>query len=144
MQHHAADRTRTFTRRALVVGAAQVGLFGLLAGRLWQLQVDDASRYALLAEENRVNQRLIVPPRGRIFDREGRVLARNVPSYRLRIVRENTPDLAKTLLDLARLIPLDQAQIDEILKTARAQRAFVPVLVREGLSWDEVTTVAVH
>lgn len=144
MQHHAADRTRTFTRRALVVGAAQVGLFGLLAGRLWHLQVDDASRYALLAEENRVNQRLIVPPRGRIFDREGRVLARNVPSYRLRIVRENTPDLARTLLDLARLIALDAAQIDEILKAARSQRAFVPVLVREGLSWDEVTTVAVH
>ncbi|MEZ5903781.1 MAG: hypothetical protein R3C69_01235 [Geminicoccaceae bacterium] len=96
MQHHAADRTRTFTRRALVVGAAQVGLFGLLAGRLWQLQVDDASRYALLAEENRVNQRLIVAPRGRIFDREV-VRWRNVPSYRLRIVRENTPDLAKTL-----------------------------------------------
>lgn len=144
MQHHAADRTRTFTRRALVVGAAQVGLFGLLAGRLWQLQVDDASRYALLAEENRVNQRLIVPPRGRIFDRAGRVLARNVPSYRLRIVRENTPDMARTLHDLARLIPLDQPQIDEILKTARAQRAFVPVLVREGLSWDEVTIVAVH
>ena len=144
MQHHAADRTRTFTRRALVVGAAQVGLFGLLGARLWHLQVDDASRYALLAEENRVNQRLIVPPRGRIFDRRGRILARNVPSYRLRIIRENTPDLARTLQDLARLIPLDEAQIDEILGIARTQRAFVPVLVREGLSWDEVTTVAVR
>ena len=66
MQHHAADRSKSFTRRALVIGAAQTALFGLLAGRLWQLQVDQSPRYVLLAEENRVNQRLTVPPRGRM------------------------------------------------------------------------------
>ncbi len=144
MQHHAADRTKNFTRRALFVGAAQTALFGLLAGRLWQLQVDESPRYALLAEENRVSQRLTVPPRGRIFDRNGVVLAKNTPSYRVRIIRENTRDLEATLRSLARLIPLDERQIGEIIQTARTQRAFVPVLVREGLDWDEVTAVAVH
>jgi len=144
MQHHAADRTKSFTRRALFVGAAQTALFGVLAGRLWQLQVDQSGHFSLLAEENRVSQRLIVPPRGRIFDAKGEILARNVPSYRVRIVRESTKDLEATLLDLARLIPLDQRQIGEIIQTARLQRAFVPVLVREGLSWEEVTAVAVH
>lgn len=126
------------------MGAAQTALFGVLAGRLWQLQVEQAPRYTLLAEENRVNQRLIVPPRGRVLDRKGEVLARNVPSYRVRIVRENTRDLEATLLSLARLIPLDERRMAEIIRTARTQRAFVPVLVREGLSWDEVTAVAVH
>jgi len=144
MQHHAADRTKSFTRRALVVGGAQTALFGLLAGRLWQLQVDQSLRYSLLAEENRVSQRLTVPPRGRIFDRNGKVLARNVPSYRVRVIRENTRDLEATLRNLARVIPLDEREIDEIVRTAKVQRAFVPVLVREGLSWDEVTAVAVH
>lgn len=144
MRHHAADRTKSFTRRALFVGAAQTALVGVLAGRLWQLQVDQAGHFSLLAEENRVSQRLIVPPRGRIFDRTGQVLARNVPSYRVRVVRESTQDLEATLRDLARLIPLDERQITEILAAARVHRAFVPVLVREGLSWDEVTAVAVH
>jgi penicillin-binding protein 2 len=144
MQHHAADRTKSFTRRALFVGATQTAMFGLLAGRLWQLQVDQATRYSLLAEENRVSQRLTVPPRGRILDRNGTILARNVPSYRVRIIRENTRDLAGTLRALARLIPLDERQQAAIIETARTQRAFVPVLVREGLSWDEVTAVAVH
>ena len=144
MQHHAADRTKSFTRRALFVGVAQTALFGLLAGRLWQLQVDEAPRYSLLAEENRVSQRLTVPPRGRIFDRNGVVLAKNTPSYRVRIIRENTRDLEATLASLARLLPLDQRQIDEIIRTARTQRAFLPVLVREGLDWEEVTAVAVH
>ncbi len=144
MQHHAADRTKSFTRRALLVGGAQTALFGLLAGRLWQLQVDQSPRYSLLAEENRVSQRLTVPPRGRIFDRNGRVLARNVPSYRVRVIRENTRDLEATLRNLAQVIPLDERQISHIVRTANMQRAFVPVLVREGLSWDEVTAVAVH
>lgn len=144
MQHHAADRDKSFSRRALVVGAAQTALFGLLAGRLWQVQVDQSPRYSLLAEENRVSQRLTVPPRGRIFDRHGEILARNVPSYRVRLVRENTKDLEATLMGLARLIPLDERQISDIMHSAKVQRAFVPVLVREGLSWDEVTAVAVH
>lgn len=144
MQHHAADRSKSFTRRAIVVGGAQTALFALLAGRLWQLQVDQSSRYSLLAEENRVSQRLTVPPRGRILDRNGAVLARNVPSYRVRIVRENTTDLEDTLDALARLIPLDRGQRAAIVAATRSRRAFVPVLVREGLSWDEVTAVAVH
>lgn len=144
MQHHAADRTKSFTRRALVVGGVQTALFGLLAGRLWQLQVDQAPLYSLLAEENRVSQRLTVPPRGRILDRNGTILARNRPSYRVRIIRENTRDLGATLDALARLIPIDERQRAEIVQAARTQRAFVPVLVREGLSWDEVTAVAVH
>jgi penicillin-binding protein 2 len=144
MQHHAADRTKSFTRRALVVGGIQTALFGLLAGRLWQLQVDQSPQYSLLAEENRVSQRLTVPPRGRILDRNGEILARNRPSYRVRIIRENTRDLDATLDALARLIPLDARQRAEIVHLARTQRAFLPVLVREGLSWDEVTAVAVH
>ena len=144
MQHHAADRTKSFTRRALVVGGVQTALFGLLAGRLWQLQVDQSQQYSLLAEENRVSQRLTVPPRGRILDRNGEILARNRPSYRVRIIRENTRDLDATLDALARLIPLDARQRAEIVQVARTQRAFLPVLVREGLSWDEVTAVAVH
>ena len=144
MQHHAADRTKSFNRRALFMGAAQTAMFGLLVGRLWQLQIDQSPHYTLLAEENRVNQRLTVPPRGRIFDRNGVVLAKNTPTYRVRIVRENTRDLETTLASLARLIPLDERQIAEIIQTARTQRAFVPVLVREGLDWEEVTAVAVH
>jgi penicillin-binding protein 2 len=144
MQHHAADRTKSFNRRALIVGAAQTALLGVLAGRLWQLQVEHSSQYALLAEENRVSQRLTVPARGRIFDRTGEMLARNVPSYRVRVVRENTRDLQDTLQRIARFVPLDDRQIEEILSTARTQRAFVPVLVRDGLDWDEVTAVAVH
>jgi len=142
--HQEAERRRSLTRRALVLGGAQTGLFGLLVGRLYQLQVQEADSLSLLAEDNRVSQRLLVPARGRIFDRHGRPLARNVPTYRVRVVREEAGDLEATLRRLAAIIPLEETRIDEVIARARAQRPFVPVPVREGLSWDEVARIAVH
>ncbi|MCS6779699.1 MAG: penicillin-binding protein 2 [Geminicoccaceae bacterium] len=142
--HQESDRTRCFRRRALLVGGAQLALMGGLAVRLWQLQVRDAESYRLLAEENRINQRLTVPPRGVIVDRRGRPLAVNVPTYRVRIVREQAKDVRKVLEALAEIVPLDEARIDEVVQLAKAQRPFVPVTVRENLSWEEVARIAVR
>ena len=139
-----ADRVRSFGRRALVVGAVQTALVGGLVGRLWQLQATDGEHYRLLAEENRVNQRLLIPPRGRILDRAGRPLARNIQTYRVRVVREQLRDARRTLEQLAELVELDPLRIEEVLKLIRASRAFVPVTVRDGLSWEEVSRVAVR
>ena len=59
------------TRRALVVGGLQLGFAGMLAARMRYMQVEQADEFRLLAEENRVNIRLIPPARGEIFDRNG-------------------------------------------------------------------------
>ena len=83
MRKTEASRSRLFTRRALILGGVQAAMFGALAGRLYQLQVVDSDRYAMLAEENRVNLQLIAPERGRIFDRFGQPLALNQRNYRV-------------------------------------------------------------
>lgn len=139
-----SDRQRLLARRALVVGGVQTLLFFTLGVRLWQLQVEEGRKYADLAEDNRVNLELTVPPRGRIFDRRGRPLATNAPTYRVRVVRELTPDLRRTLEALARLIPIPPHQLAEVERQALARRAFVPVVVRDDLSWEEVARIAVH
>ena len=92
-----SERTRVFTRRALLLGGGQLALFGALAGRLYYLQVINADDYALLADDNRINHRLLPPERGRVVDRHGVALARNSPSYRVVIVREQAADLRATL-----------------------------------------------
>jgi penicillin-binding protein 2 len=142
--HHEADRLRSFSRRALVLGAGQLGLFGAIAARLYYLQVVEAGQYAVLADENRISQRLVLPPRGRVTDRHGLALARNFPTYRVRLIREQARDMAGTLDRLARLIPLSETQIEEVVRTARSRRAFVPITVRDDLTWEEVSRVAVH
>ena len=140
--HQEADRQKTFARRALFVGACQTALFGALGARLYQLQVRQASAYALQAEDNRVNQRLLVPPRGRIVDHTGVPLADNVPTYRVRVVREQAKDLRRVLDRLGALLGLDPSAIDAIEARARLRRAFVPILIRDDLSWEEVARIA--
>jgi penicillin-binding protein 2 len=76
------ERSSLFTRRALVLGGAQVALMSALVGRLYQLQVLETNRFTTLAEENRVSLRLLPPSRGLIFDRVGQPLAINRNNFR--------------------------------------------------------------
>jgi penicillin-binding protein 2 len=142
--HRDNDRLRVFARRALLLGAGQLGLFGLLAGRLYYLQVVSADEYALLADENRINHRLLPPARGRIFDRHGVTLARNSPTYRVLVTREQTENMRATLDALARLIPLPEARIQEVIAESGRRRRFMPITVRGDLNWTEVSRVAIH
>lgn len=68
---------RTVSRRALVVGGVQLGIVGALGWRMQSLQVEQADQFRLLAEENRINIRLLPPSRGLIFDRNGIPIAAN-------------------------------------------------------------------
>jgi penicillin-binding protein 2 len=144
MHHREGDRLRVFSRRAALLGAGQLSLFGLLAGRLYYLQVVNADEYALLADENRINHRLLPPARGRIFDRHGVILARNSPTYRVFVIREQAADVPATLFRLAQLIPLPQQRIAEVIAEAGRRRSFVPIVVREDLDWTEVSRIAIH
>jgi penicillin-binding protein 2 len=133
-----------FTRRALVLGGGQLSLFSALAGRLYYLQVVDADAYALLADDNRINHRLLPPERGRVFDRHGVPLARNSPTYRAIVVREQTTDLRATLRALSRLIILPEERIEEVMAEAQIRRPFVPITVREDLNWTEVSRISIN
>jgi penicillin-binding protein 2 len=70
-------RYKIFTRRALLVGGTQAALLAALSGRLYYLQVVRSDQYRMLADENRISLRLLAPRRGKILDRDGRVLATN-------------------------------------------------------------------
>ncbi|MHA1569845.1 MAG: penicillin-binding protein 2, partial [Alphaproteobacteria bacterium] len=135
---------KIFNRRALLVGGGQAALFSVLAARLYHLQVIQADRYAMLADENRINLRLIPPPRGRILDRYGEPLAVNSQNYRAVIVRERAPDLGATLAAFASIVALTEAERKRVLRALRRKRPFVTVIVKENLSWAEVSRIAVN
>ncbi|OYV35699.1 MAG: hypothetical protein B7Z80_17580, partial [Rhodospirillales bacterium 20-64-7] len=71
-----------FTKRALLIGTAQAAIFGAIGTRLYKLQVDEHSKYQLLAEHNSISERLTAPERGLITDRFGVVLAGNQQHWR--------------------------------------------------------------
>lgn len=138
------DLQRVFTRRALLLGTAQLGLFGALVGRLYYLQVMEAHKYHLLAEENRINMRLLSPRRGRVLDRFGVELASNRRNYRVMIVAEQTRNVDATLEALSKLIQVDDTQRARVKREIERRRKFVPVVVAENLSWDDFAKINLH
>ena len=138
------DRAKAFSRRALLLAGGQAAFLTLLAGRLYYLQVVEADQYKLLAEENRINMRLLPPPRGRILDRFGVELANSQRNYRVVLVPEDTASVEETLAALGRLIALDERDRHRVLRETRRNRPFVPVTVAENLSWREFAEVNVH
>ena len=137
-------RRGVFTRRALLLGAGQLGLFGFLGSRLYRLQSEEGERYATLAEENRVSARLIPPPRGRILDRNGQVVAGNQLNWRALLVAEQTQDVGATLDTFSRIVPLTEQERARIERELRRRRRFVPVAVREFLSWEDMARIEVN
>lgn len=138
------ERQRSFSRRALLLGGAQSLLLAGLAGRMYYLQVIEADRYKTLAEDNRINLRLLPPPRGRIVDRFGLPLASNRQNFRVVLVREHAGDVEMVLKALSQIINLDDHDYKRVLREVSRKRGFVPVTVRENLTWDEVSRVEVN
>jgi penicillin-binding protein 2 len=135
---------RTLTRRTLLLGGAMGAMVAVLGVRMRYLQVDQADEFRLLAEENRINIRLIPPERGLIQDRNGRIIAGNEQNYRVIITREAAGDAELVLRRLAGIIPITAEELEATIEEVNALRAFVPVTVAERLSWDDFSKVALN
>src|SRR5215469_11582464 len=132
------SRYANFSRRTLLLSGGMTAIFGVLAGRLYQLQVVDGERYLSQAEDNRINLRLLAPPRGRILDRFGVSLAGSRRNYRVMIVPEQTKrGVGKALEALAKVIPLNDRIRVRVVRESQVNKAFTPILVAENLSWDD-------
>src|SRR5919108_1045779 len=129
------QRQKLLTRRAVILAGAQGTLLAALAARMYQLQIVESDRYVVLADENRMNLRLLAPVRGRILDRFGVVLADSRQNYQLVIVAEQAGDVAATLEALATLIEISETDRRRVLREIRRKHSFVPVLVRTNLTW---------
>ena len=139
--HAEADQ---FQRRALVglIGIA-VALGGLCFG-YFRLQVMQHEEYRTRSEANRIKPRPIVPARGLIFDRKGKLLADNVPAYRLEVVPEQAGDLKATLAGLGQLVSLSPEELQQFDATRKAIRSFRPVVLKLRLSEEERARLAVN
>ena len=135
---------RRITRRGLLLGGIQGAILGGLALRMRFLQVEQADQFRFLAEENRINIRLIPPARGEIFDRTGRIVAANAPSYRITMTREEAGDPEAILARLGQIITLDPEATAAALDEMKKRRGDTPVTVADRISWEDLSRVAVN
>lgn len=136
-----AKQSKLFSRRAVILGGAELGLFGLIGFRLHQLQVVDAPKYALLADENRISLQLVPPERGVIVDRFGEAIATNVDSRRVTIVPAHTGSITEILARLSSIVPIDPEIVARVKKTARRQSLHLPVVVTDDLTWRQFAQI---
>lgn len=141
-----AQQSYSFSRRALVLGAGQVTLGLILAGRMTYLSWYENDKYKLLAESNRVNLTLIPPRRGWLVDRNGAPIANNRTDFRIDIIPDRLEDDSRgqvlaQLRQLLRLTAEDMTRIEEDLKGAAG---FRPVQVAENLDWERFAAVSVR
>ena len=143
MKNPAAEADQ-FQRRAFIgfIGIA-VAISGLCLG-YFRLQVLQHEEYRTRSEANRIKPRPVVPARGLIYDRNGKLLADNVPAYRLEVVPEQTGDLDATLKALNELIGLAPEELQQFRANRRATRVFRPVVLKLRLSEEQRARLAVN
>ncbi len=142
--HHDEYSERIFTRRAFFVGGLQALGLCVLGGRLAWLQIAQGKRYKMLSDKNRINIKILPPPRGHIVDRFGVPLAVNTQTYRVLIVPEQTEDMEASLRALQKIIDVSDDDVARVIKDSKKVAKFIPIKIREGLSWGEVARVEVN
>ena len=132
------------TRRGLLVGGLQLGFCGLLAWRMHHLQVEKAESFRLIADENRINIRLIPNQRGEIYDRNGVKLAGNEASYKITMVAEDAGDINLILERLSKIIKLSPEDINRSKAELDRSAKFLPVTIVDRLDRDDIAKIAVN
>lgn len=132
-------------RRRAVLGFLLVALsLAGLGAWYFRLQVMQHADYATRADANRIRPRPVVPARGMIYDRQGRLLAENVPAFRLDITPDKAGDIDTLLAGLGQVIALDEDDIARFQRERKAGRGFLPIALKLRLSDEEMAAFAVN
>jgi penicillin-binding protein 2 len=134
----------TFSRRAFILNAGQWTIAALLAGRMAYISIAENERYASLADENRVQMRLIPPRRGIIYDRNGIPIAYNRSDFRVDLIPDQLEEPDRVIAELARLLELPADEIDRIRRGLAAAAGFQPVPVAENLPMEKYAAVTLR
>jgi len=133
-----------FRRRAVLGFLVVLLALGGLAAWYFRLQVLQHDDFATRSEANRIRPRPVVPARGMIYARQGRLLAENLPAFRLDVVPDKAGDTEKLLAGLAPLIALDEEEIAHFRRERKAGRGFRPITLKMRLSDEEMAAFAVN
>jgi penicillin-binding protein 2 len=121
-----------------------LAIFLLLAYGLWRLQVVDSDRYSSLAEKNRVRNVPILAPRGKILDRNGRMIVDNYPSFSALLLRDQSRDLNADADLIAQGLHITGAEVRERVRRFAAMPQYQPIFLKEDITPDELAFIEAH
>jgi len=133
-----------FQRRLIIAAIVILLLIGLLITRLIYLQIYQHDLYSTMSKKNHLELRPIDPNRGLIYDRNGVLLAENVPVFSLDIIPGHIKDLKQTLADLQKIIAISPNDLEQFYKSLRRHRTFEPIPLKLKLTEEEVAKFQVN
>ena len=143
MKRETKDKA-SFTRRALLLGTAQLGIFAAIGARLYDLQVSQHGKYATMAKANSISERLTAPRRGLIVDRFGTILAGNQQHWRASFMQALAPDPHAVLANFERLVPLTDEEKARIQADLADRPGYIPVMLKDYLDWPDMAALEVN
>jgi penicillin-binding protein 2 len=143
MKRETKDKA-SFTRRALLLGTAQLGIFAAIGARLYDLQVSQHGKYATMAKANSISERLTAPRRGLIIDRFGTILAGNQQHWRASFMQALAPDPHAVLANFERLVPLTDEEKARIQADLADRPGYIPVMLKDYLDWPDMAALEVN
>ena len=136
-----SEAAKVPTARIGVIQAAVIVGFVLLTGAFWFFQIIQHEQFREMAENNHQRELALRAPRGVLYDRHGRILVENRPSYTVSIVRLHTLDLDRTIRVLAAVAGVEEQRVREIVDRARALPSYRPIVVIQDASLAQVAAI---
>ena len=130
--------------RLAIASYVIVGMIGVLLLGFWKLQVIDSDKYSSLAERNRVRYIPVIAPRGRMLDRDGRVLVDNRPAFSVLLLREDPALVEKYLSAISDGLDIPVEDLRQQLYTARNLPKFQPIVIKPDASPADVDYIESH
>lgn len=138
------EKIYLMSRRIVLIIIANILVFAVLFGRLYFLQVYEAGKYKTMSDENRISTRFLLSPRGVIYDRNGEIIAKNEQDFQAMLVAEQTPDIQGVVDKFSEIIELDKESKEKIEQSINKRYRFIPVRLKNNLSWQEVSKLMLH
>jgi penicillin-binding protein 2 len=130
--------------RLAIVSYVIVGMIGVLLIGFWKLQVIDSDKYSQWAERNRVRSIPVIAPRGRMLDRDGRVLVDNYPSFSVLLLRDDMNTVMKNLPAIAEGLGVPINDLLDQLDNARELPKFQPIVIKPQATAADVAFIESH
>ncbi len=130
--------------RLAIASYVIVGMVGLLLLGFWKLQVVDSDKYGQMAERNRVRSIPIIAPRGRMLDRDGRVLVDNYPSFSILLLRDDPALIDKSLPAIAEGLSIPISDLKDQLETTKNLPKFQPIVIKPEANNADVAFIESH
>lgn len=129
------------SRRTFIIGAGKLGLVFLLACRLFYMQFIKKDEYKTLSDKNRIRIVVIPSLRGKILDRNGKILAQNQPCFKLLLEKSGNPQYLQEIEFVSKLLELDDDQKSDLIQKVKKASNSMPAIVIDYLEWKELAVI---